>query len=59
VRHIEISPALIAARETKGLYFRGRRFIKPEDLENRLQLVDEVIALIVTELSHQRQFQRR
>lgn len=50
--------ALASARETKCWYFRGRRFMKPEELERRLALVDEVIALIVTEIAHQRQFNR-
>jgi four helix bundle protein len=51
--------ALSSARETKGWYFRGRRFVNSETLEQRLALADEVIALLVTELNHQRQFTRR
>lgn len=33
---------------------RGRCFISPETLEQRLALVDEVISLIVTEITYQR-----
>ncbi len=46
--------ALASARETKGWYFRARRYSTAETLEDRLALVDEIIALIVTEISYQR-----
>ncbi|MBM4045700.1 MAG: four helix bundle protein [Planctomycetes bacterium] len=42
--------ALGSARETKGSYFRGRRMLSPAVVEARFSLLDEIIALIVTEM---------
>jgi four helix bundle protein len=46
--------AIGSARESKGWYWRARRLLPPEVLDHRLALADEVIALLVTELTHQR-----
>ncbi len=50
--------ALASARETKGWFFRGRRFMTASQLEDRLNLTDEVIALLVTEITFQRSRQK-
>ena len=42
--------AIGSARETKGWYFRSRQLLSAETLEHRLALLDEIIALIATEL---------
>jgi four helix bundle protein len=39
-----------SARETKGWYWRAKSLLKPEVIDARLALLDEIIALIVTEL---------
>ena len=46
--------ALASARETKGWLYRSRSLQSLEDLTYRFAIVDEVIALIVTELTYQR-----
>jgi four helix bundle protein len=38
-----------SARETKGWYFRARRLLGPEPVEARQALLDEILALLVTE----------
>lgn len=43
-----------SARESKGWYWRAKNLLSAHVLEHRLALVDEVIALLVTELSRQR-----
>ena len=43
-----------SARESKGWYWRARKLLPEEAFEHRLALTDEVIALLVTELNHQR-----
>ena len=43
-----------SARESKGWYWRGRWLLPREVLDHRLALADEVISLLVTELTHQR-----
>ena len=42
--------ALGSARESKGWYYRGRALFSAEVLSHRLSLLDEVIALLMTEL---------
>ena len=43
-----------SARESKGWYWRAKHLISSKVLDHRLALSDEVIALLVTELSRQR-----
>jgi hypothetical protein len=45
-----------SARESKGWYFRARCLLAPELLKQRLGLLDDIIALLVTELNRQRQY---
>jgi four helix bundle protein len=47
--------AIGSARETKGWYFRSRYLLSAEVLEHRFALVDEIIALLATEMArHQK-----
>jgi four helix bundle protein len=45
--------AIGSARESKGWYWRARQLLSPEALDHRLALADEIIALLVTELTRQ------
>ncbi len=47
--------ALGSAREARGWYYRGRRFLSPEVLRHRFQLLDEIIASLVLSSQEQRQ----
>ncbi|MEA3339320.1 MAG: four helix bundle protein [Chloroflexota bacterium] len=40
-----------STRETKGWYFRGRHLLSTEVLEHRLELLDEIISLLATEMA--------
>ena len=46
--------ALGSARESKDWYWKSHHLLSPNVLEHRLALVDEIIALTVTELPYQR-----
>jgi len=46
--------AIGSARESKGWYWRGHHLLPPKVLDHRMALADEVIALLVTELTRQR-----
>ena len=45
-----------SARESKGWYSCARRLLVPELLKQHLVLLDDIISLLVTELSRQRQY---
>jgi len=50
--------ALGSARESKSWYWKSHQLLPVEVLDHRLALVDEIISLIVTELSYQKNFTR-
>jgi four helix bundle protein len=51
--------ALGSARESRGWYYRGRRFLSPEVFEHRVQLLDEIVAALVLSSERQRQYRKR
>ena len=51
--------ALGSARESRGWYYRGRRFLSPEAFTHRIQLLDEIIAALVLSSGQQRKYHRR
>ncbi len=51
--------ALGSARETQGWYWRGRALLPEAVLRHRLTLLDEIIALLVTEIRRQLNYKRK
>ncbi|TEU14481.1 MAG: four helix bundle protein [Anaerolineales bacterium] len=51
--------ALGSARESRGWYYRGRRFLGPKVLEHRVQLLNEIVAALVLSSERQRQYRKR
>jgi four helix bundle protein len=45
--------AVGSARETQGWYWRGRKLLPPDVYQHRVAWLDEIIALLVTEISRQ------
>jgi len=45
--------AVGSARETQGWYWRGRELLPPDVYQHRVAWLDEIIALLVTEISRQ------
>jgi four helix bundle protein len=50
--------ALGSARESRGWYYRGRRFLDPGVLQSRIRLLDEIIAALVRSSAQQRRYRR-
>lgn len=50
--------ALGSARESKGWYYRGQRLLSSPIVEQRLKLLGEVIALLVTEINRMQNYQK-
>jgi four helix bundle protein len=50
--------ALGSARESRGWYYRGRRFLEPEVFEHRVKMLDEVIGSLVLSSGQQRQYRK-
>ncbi len=50
--------ALGSAREARGWYYRGRRFLEPDVFRHRLRLLDEIIAALVRSSVQQRRYHR-
>jgi len=48
--------ALGSARETQGWYWRGRKLLPRAVFQHRIALLDEIIALLVTEINRQRNY---
>ena len=46
--------ALGSARESRGWYYRGRRFLRPEIYQERICLLDEIIGALVLASNTQR-----
>lgn len=47
--------ALGSARETRGWYYRGRKLLDDKTLHHRYNLLDEIIALLATHATRQKQ----
>lgn len=45
--------ALGSARETQGWYWRGRKLLPANVYQHRTSLLDEIIALLITEINRQ------
>ena len=45
--------AVGSARETQGWYWRGRQLLPSDVYQHRIALLDEIIALLVTEINRQ------
>lgn len=50
--------ALGSTRESKGWYYRAKNLLATEVFEHRLQLLNEVVALLVTEINRSKQMNK-